>query len=95
MPVPACKSNENIYRDGSIRRLAAPSRMSGKEKEEEAQVFTVFDDQEIPYATLNSALGRLTKILDQPLAGKETFPAVKLKKEHIDFFVSLNLMIFY
>ena len=50
---------------------------------------TVFDDQEIPYAVLNSALGRLTKILDQPLAGKEAFPPVKLKKEHIDFFVRL------
>lgn len=62
--------------------------MSGKEsKKEEEQIFTVFDDQEIPYALLNSALGRLTKILDQPLAGKETFPPVKLKKEHIEFFV--------
>lgn len=67
--------------------------MSVKEKKEEgekeeAQDYTVFDDQEIPYAVLNSALGRLTKILDEPLAGKETFPPVKLKKEHIEFLVT-------
>jgi hypothetical protein len=53
----------------------------------EEQVLTVFDDQEIPYAVLNSALSRLTKILDEPLVGKETFPPVKLKKEHYEFFV--------
>ena len=65
--------------------------MSGKESEkEEGQVFTVFDDQEIPYAILNNALGRLTKILDRPLVGKETFPPVKLKKEHMEFFVRLT-----
>lgn len=74
--------------------------MSVKEKKEEgekedAQVYTVFDDQEIPYAVLNSALGRLTKILDQPLAGKETFPPAKLKKEHIDFLVINLYFLFY
>lgn len=63
-------------------------------KDEEGQVFTVFDDQEIPYAVLNSALGRLTKILDQPLAGKETFPAIKLKKEQVDFFVNFSMFCF-
>ena len=71
--------------------------MSVKEKkeegvQEEAQVYTVFDDQEIPFAVLNSALGRLTKILDQPLAGKEIFPPVKVKREHIDFFVHVFLI---
>lgn len=63
------------------------SAMRDESEKVEAQIFTVFDDQEIPYATLNNALSRLTKILDEPLAGKETFPPVKLKKEHIDFFV--------
>ena len=63
-------------------------------KEEEGQVYTVFDDQEIPYAVLNSALGRLTKILDQPLVGKETFPPAKLNKEHVDFLVSLSKSFF-
>lgn len=66
--------------------------MSGKEKKQpagndEGPVFTVFDDQEIPYATLNSALTRLSAILDRSPATKETFPVVNLKKEHVDFMV--------
>ena len=55
---------------------------------EEAPVYTLYDDQEISYTALNNALTRLVKILDKPLAGKETFPPVKLNKEHIEFLVS-------
>lgn len=56
----------------------------------EESIMTMFDDQEIPYTVLNNALSRLIKVLDEPLVGKETFPPVKQKKEHIDFLVSQN-----
>ena len=56
--------------------------------EEAAPVYTLYDDQEIPYATLNNALSRLVKILDKPLNEKEAFPPLKLVKEHVDFLVS-------
>ena len=60
----------------------------------EEPILTMFDDHEIPYATLNNALSRLVKVLDAPLAGKETFTPVKLKKEHVDFFVNFHFLIF-
>lgn len=74
--------------------------MSKKEKKEssgndEEPVFTVFDDQEIPYATLNSALTRLAAILDRPTEKKkETFSVIKLKKEHVDFMVQTIFYLF-
>ena len=59
-------------------------------EEASSPFYTLYDDQEIPYATLNNALLRLVKILDKPLNAKESFPPVKLVKEHVDFLVSFN-----
>lgn len=61
--------------------------MAQKSNPSEEPVYTVFDDQEIPFTTLNSALTRLSAVLDKPLKGKETFPVAKLQKEHVDFLV--------
>lgn len=58
-------------------------------------VYTFNDDQEIPYAVLNNALTRLVSILDKPLIGKENFPPVKVKKEHIEFMVTKKLSNLY
>ena len=65
--------------------------MSG---EEAAPVYTLNDDQEIPYATLNKALTRLVAVLDKPLIGREGFPPSKLKREHVDFLVSHTPLIY-
>lgn len=58
-----------------------------KDAEVENQIISVFDEQEVPFATLNRSLHRLADILEQPRVGKESIPAIKLKKEHVEFLV--------
>ena len=61
---------------------------NSKMTEEAAPVYTfIYDDQEIPYATLNNAPVSLKSSIN-PLNEKGTFPPVKLVKEHFDFLVS-------
>jgi hypothetical protein len=58
-----------------------------KTSESNTPILTVFDDHEIPFATLNNALSRLTSILEATSTAKETFAPIKIKKEHVDFLV--------
>ena len=72
-----------------IKTKASASK-SKPQKEDSEPVLTVFEDHEVPYAVLNNALSRLVTILEKPLVGKESFPPVKLKKDHIEFLVNLH-----
>lgn len=49
--------------------------------------FSVFDEQEVDYVTLDKCLTKLFAVMDQPWPGKEKFSAVKLNREHVEFLV--------
>lgn len=48
---------------------------------------SVLDEQDVDYLSLDRNLVRLLKIIEQPWEGKETFPAVKLNREQVEFLV--------
>lgn len=76
-----------------MSKTKASESKSKPQKEDSEPVLTVFEDHEVPYAVLNNALTRLVTILEKPLVGKESFTAVKLKKDHVEFLVIMHPLI--
>lgn len=53
---------------------------------------SVLDEQDVDYLSLDRNLTRLLKIIQQPWEGKETFAAVKLNREQVEFLVKIDAL---